>query len=131
MFDAEVHRVPVAMGQKQPSHTQSSDIRLVRETAGSSSLRAPIPRTPATPLFGMKQQRDEFQFGSKNQSAKTNALTEAFAIDLCLGAFHEENLGAGTALVRSSFKQCRFFARKASSGAKRRADGVRRNLQFG
>jgi hypothetical protein len=48
----------------------------------------------------------------------------------CLGAFHEENAGAGAVPVEYSLKRGRFFAREASSGAKRNADGVRRNLQL-
>src|ERR1700731_2140122 len=70
------------------------------------------------------------RFGSKIRSAKANAATDVLATASCPGAFHEENAGAGAVPVGDSLKRGRFFARKASSGAKRSADGVRRNLQL-
>ena len=137
--DAGRHSAWMASSSRRPRNLhrsrhltlQSSDLRPAGEfSCGSSLTRPPIPKDAHLTAVGRDRQSDGLQFGSKNRSAKTNAATEVLATASCLGAFHEENPSAGPVPVGSSLKQCHFFARKASSGAKRSANGVRRHLQL-
>jgi hypothetical protein len=123
----------IAMGQKQTSHgsVERSQAGAGNAVCGSSLIRPPIPKDAHHTVIGRDdRQSDEFRFGSKNRSAKTNAATEVLATASCLGAFHEENPSAGPVPVGSSLKQCHFFARKASSGSKRSVNRLRRDLQL-
>jgi hypothetical protein len=83
------------------------------------------------PPHGRDDKAMSSRFGSKIRSAKANAATDVLATASSLGEFYEGNSGAGVVVpVGYSFKRAHFFGGKASSRAKRSADGVRRNLQL-
>ena len=70
----------------------------ISSVASADARRAAVHHT----VVGRDRQSDEFQFGSKNRSAETNAATEVLVTASCLGASHEDNLGAGAVPVGSS-----------------------------